>query len=237
MSKRGKNYREALAKVDRLKVYSPEEAVELAQGTSYTKFDATVEVHLRLGVDPRHADQQVRGMVLLPNGTGKERRILVFAEGEAQKIAEEAGADFVGSDDLVKKIQEGWLDFDVTVAIPQVMGKVGRLGKILGPRGLMPSPKTGTVVPAEDLPRLIKELRLGRVEFRIDKTANLHVPIGKASFPKDKLLENFAALMEAVLKAKPSGAKGQFIRKIYLTTTMGPGIKVDAIQAQDLKTA
>jgi large subunit ribosomal protein L1 len=182
MSKRGKNYLEARGKVDRSKFYSPEEAVELAQKTSYTKFDATVEVHMRMGVDPRHADQQVRGMVLLPNGTGKERRILVFAEGEAQKIAEEAGADYVGTDDLVKKIQEGWLDFDVTVAIPQVMGKVGRLGKILGPRGLMPSPKTGTIIPAEDLPRLIKELRLGRVEFRIDKTSNLHVPIGKASF-------------------------------------------------------
>jgi large subunit ribosomal protein L1 len=237
MSKRGKKYKEALGKVDRLKTYSPEEAVELARETSYTKFDATVEVHLRMGIDPRHADQQVRGMVLLPNGTGKERKILVFAEGEAQKIAEEAGADYVGSDDLVKKIQEGWLDFDVAVAIPQAMGKVGRLGKILGPRGLMPSPKTGTVVPADDLPRLIEELRLGRVEFRLDKTANLHVPIGKASFPKEKLVENFAALMEAILKARPSGAKGQYIRKVYLTTTMGPGIKVDVMQAQALKTA
>ncbi len=237
MSRRGKNYKEAIEKVDRLKVYSPEEAVELAKETSYTRFDATVEVHMRMGVDPRHADQQVRGMVLLPNGTGKQRRILVFAEGEAHKIAEEAGADYVGTDDLVKKIQEGWLDFDVTVAIPQVMGKVGRLGKILGPRGLMPSPKTGTIVPAEDLPRLIKELRLGRVEFRIDKTSNLHVPIGKASFSREKLLENFAALMEAVLKARPSGAKGQYIRKVYLTTTMGPGIKVDVMQAQALKTA
>jgi large subunit ribosomal protein L1 len=237
MSKRGKKYREAIGKVDRLKPYSPEEAVELARETSYTKFDATVEVHMRMGVDPRHADQQVRGMVLLPNGTGRERKILVFAEGEAQKIAEEAGADYVGSDDLVKKIQEGWLDFDVTIAIPQAMGKVGRLGKILGPRGLMPSPKTGTVVPADDLPRLIKELRLGRVEFRLDKTANLHVPIGKVSFPKEKLVENFAALMEAILKARPSGAKGQYIRKVYLTTTMGPGIKVDVMQAQALKTA
>jgi large subunit ribosomal protein L1 len=237
MSRRGKKYREAAREIDRLKSYSPEEAVELAQKTSYTKFDATVEVHLCIGVDPRHADQQVRGMVLLPNGTGKERRILVFAEGEAHKIAEEAGADYVGSDDLAKKIQEGWLDFDVAVAIPQAMGKVGRLGKILGPRGLMPSPKTGTVVPAEDLPRLIKELRLGRVEFRIDKTSNLHVPIGKVGFPKEKLLENFAALMEAILKVRPSGAKGQYIRKVYLTTTMGPGIKVDVMQAQDLKTA
>lgn len=237
MSRRGKKYKEAAREVDRLKSYSPEEAVELAQKTSYSKFDATVEVHLRMGVDPRRADQQVRGMVLLPNGTGKERRILVFAEGEAHKIAEEAGADYVGSDDLAKKIQEGWLDFDVAVAIPQAMGKVGRLGKILGPRGLMPSPKTGTVVPAEDLPRLIKELRLGRVEFRIDKTSNLHVPIGKVGFPKEKLLENFAALMEAILKGRPSGAKGQYIRKVYLTTTMGPGIKVDVMQAQDLKTA
>jgi large subunit ribosomal protein L1 len=236
MSKRGKKYLESAKLVDRTRTYSPEEAIELAKKTSFTSFDATVEAHLRLGVDPRKADQQVRSIALLPHGTGKKRRILVFAEGEAEKIAQEAGADYVGSDDLVQQIQEGWLDFEMAIAIPQMMGKVGRLGKILGPRGLMPNPKAGTLVPAEDLPRLIKEMRSGRVEFRLDKTANMHVPIGKVSFPKENLLDNLAALMEAVLKAKPAGAKGQFIRKITLATTMGPGIKVDVAEARALKT-
>jgi large subunit ribosomal protein L1 len=237
MSKRGKKYQEALNQVDRTRYYSPEEAVGLAKRTSYVNFDATMEVHIRLGVDPRHADQQVRSVVLLPHGLGKEVRILVFAEGEAEKIAQEAGADYVGSDDLVKQIQDGWLDFDVAISIPQMMGKVGRLGKILGPRGLMPNPKAGTIVPAEHLPRVIKEARLGRVEFRVDKTANLHVPIGKASFPTEKLLDNMAALFEAVKKAKPASAKGQYVRKITLATTMGPGIKLDTTQALALETA
>jgi large subunit ribosomal protein L1 len=237
MSKRGKKYLESAKLVDRTRTYLPEEAIELAKKTSFTSFDATVEAHLRLGVDPRKADQQVRSIALLPHGTGKKRRILVFAEGEAEKIAQEAGADYVGSDDLIQQIQEGWLDFEIAIAIPQMMGKVGRLGKILGPRGLMPNPKAGTLVPAEDLPRLIKEMRSGRVEFRLDKTANMHVPIGKVSFPKENLLDNLAALMEAVLKAKPASAKGQFIRKITLTTTMGPGIKVDVAEARALKTA
>lgn len=237
MSKNSKKYLEALKLVDRRKYYSPEEAIELAKKTSYVNFDATVEVHMHLGVDPRHADQQVRSVVLLPHGLGKEVRILVFAEGEAEKIAQEAGADYAGSDDLVKQIQDGWLDFDVAIAIPQMMGKVGRLGRILGPRGLMPNPKAGTVVPAEDLPRAIKESRLGRVEFRVDKTANLHVPVGKVGFPTEKLLDNMAALFEAVKKAKPAGAKGQYIRKITLTTTMGPGIKLDTSQALALETA
>ena len=237
MSKHGKKYLESAKLVDRTRTYSPEEAIELARKTSFTNFDATVEAHLRMGVDPRKADQQVRSVALLPHGTGKQVRILVFAEGEAEKIAQEAGADYVGSDDLIKQIQEGWLDFEVAVAIPQLMGKVGRLGKILGPRGLMPSPKAGTLVPAEDLPRLINEMRSGRVEFRLDKTANLHVLIGKVSFPKEHLMDNLAALMEAVLKAKPAAAKGQYIRKITLTTTMGPGIKVDVVEAQALKAA
>jgi large subunit ribosomal protein L1 len=237
MAKRSKNRQEALTQVDRTRYYLPEEAIELAKKTSYTNFDATVEVHIRLGVDPRHADQQVRSVVLLPHGLGKEVRILVFAEGEAEKIAQEAGADYVGSDDLVKQIQDGWLDFDVAISIPQVMGKVGRLGRILGPRGLMPNPKAGTIVPPEDLPRAIKESRLGRVEFRIDKTANLHVPIGKASFPTQKLLDNMAALFEAVKKAKPASAKGQYVRKITLATTMGPGIKLDISQALALEAA
>jgi large subunit ribosomal protein L1 len=237
MPKRGKKYREAAELVDRTKTYSPEEAIELAKKTSFANFDATVEVHLRLGVDPRKADQQVRSIALLPHGTGKKRRILVFAEGEAEKIAQEAGADYVGSDDLVKQIQEGWLDFEVAIAIPQVMGKVGLLGKILGPRGLMPNPKAGTLAPAEDLPRLINEMRSGRVEFRVDKTANLHTPIGKVSFSKENLMDNLAVLMEAILKVKPPAAKGQYIKKITLTTTMGPGIKMDVAKAQELKAA
>ena len=237
MPKRGKKYLESAKLVDRTRTYSPGEAIELAKETSFTNFDATVEAHLRLGVDPRKADQQVRGVTLLPHGTGKKVRILVFAEGEAEKMAEEAGADFAGSDELINQIQEGWLDFEIAIAVPQVMGKVGRLGKILGPRGLMPSPKAGTIVPAEDLPRLINEMRSGRVEFRLDKTANLHVPIGKVGFPKENLMDNLAALMEAVLKAKPAGAKGQYIRKMTLTTTMGPGIKVNVAEAQTLKTA
>lgn len=237
MSKRGKKYRQAAQLVDRLRTYSPMEAIELAQKTSTTNFDATVEAHLNTGVDPRQADQQVRGVVLLPHGTGKQVRILVFAEGEAEKIAQEAGADFVGSDDLINRIQEGWLEFDVAIAIPQIMGKVGRLGRILGPRGLMPSPKAGTIVQAEDLPRLIKEARMGRVEFRVDKTANIHAPIGKVSFSSQQLFDNFAALMEAVIRAKPAGIKGQYIRKVYLTTTMGPGIKVNPVEAMALRTA
>jgi large subunit ribosomal protein L1 len=237
MPKRGKKYRQAAQLVDRMRAYLPAEAVELAQKTSTANFDATVEVHLNMGVDPRHADQQVRGVVLLPHGTGKQVRILVFAEGEAEKIAQEAGADYVGTDELTKKIQGGWLDFDVAIAIPQVMGKVGRLGRVLGPRGLMPSPKAGTIVQPDDLPRLIQETRLGRVEFRLDKTANIHVPIGKASFSSEQLLDNFTALMEAIIRAKPSGAKGQYVKKVVMTTTMGPGIKVNPMEAMALRTA
>lgn len=237
MPKRGKKYRQAAKLVDRMRAYLPAEAIELTQKTSTANFDATVEVHLNMGVDPRHADQQVRGVVLLPHGTGKQVRILVFAEGEAEKIAQEAGADYVGTDELTKKIQGGWLDFDVAIAIPQVMGKVGRLGRVLGPRGLMPSPKAGTIVQPDDLPRLIQETRLGRVEFRVDKTANIHVPIGKASFSSEQLLDNFTAFMEAIVRAKPSGAKGQYVKKVVMTTTMGPGIKVNPMEAMALRTA
>jgi large subunit ribosomal protein L1 len=237
MAKHGRKYLDKAKLVDRMRVYPPEEAVELAKQTSFTNFDATVEVHMRLGVDPRHADQQVRGVVLLPHGTGKQVRILVFAEGEAEKIAQEAGADYVGGDELVKRIQDGWLDFDVAISIPQMMRLVGRLGKILGPRGLMPNPKAGTIVPADDLPRIIKETRMGRVEFRLDKTANLHVPIGKTSFTAEQLLDNLATLMETVVRAKPSGAKGQYVKNITLTTTMGPGIKLDLPQALAMKAA
>ncbi len=238
MPKHGKKYRQALAKIDRNRNYSPEEALELAKETSTTNFDATVEVHLRLGVDPRHADQQVRDVVSLPHGTGKKVRVLVFAQGEGATLAREAGADYVADDDeMLKKIQDGWTDFDVTIATPDMMGKVGRLGRILGPRGLMPNPKAGTVVPAQDIPRVIKEVKAGRVEFRVDKTANLHVPIGKVSFTKEQLYENMAALMQAIKKARPASSKGAYIRKIVVTTTMGPGIKVDPSRAQAMETA
>lgn len=229
MAKHGKKYRAAAARVEREKLYPPLDALRLARETSITQFDATVEVHVRLGVDPKHADQQVRDTVLLPHGLGKRIRVLAFAEGEAARAALEAGADYIGDDEVIKRIQEGWLEFDATVATPEMMGKIGRsgLGRILGTRGLMPNPKAGTVVPAGDLARAVKELKAGRVEFRIDRTANLHVPIGKVSFPAENLYENMAALMEAVKKARPAGAKGTYIRKVVVTTTMGPGIRVD----------
>lgn len=235
MAKHGKNYLAALEKIDRELAYSPDEAIRLAKETSATKFDSTVEVHFRLGVDPRHADQQVRDVVVLPHGLGKTVRVLVFAQGEGATLAREAGADHVADDDeMIAKIQGGWTDFDVAIATPDMMGKVGRLGRILGPRGLMPNPKAGTVVPAEDIPRVIDETKAGRVEFRVDKTANLHVPIGKVSFGEQQLYENMAALMDAVKKARPAAAKGTFIRKVTLATTMGPGIKIDTTQAQSM---
>jgi len=235
--KQGRKYREVASRVDRNRTYSPEEAIKLAKETSFTKFDATVELHMRLGVDPRHADQQVRGVVTLPHGTGRQVRILVFAEGEAEKIAREAGADYVGSDDLIKKIQGGWFDFDVAIATPQMMGKVGRMGKLLGPRGLMPNPKSGTIVRQEDLPRVIQEARQGRVEFRVDRTGNLHVPIGKVSFSEEQLLENLATMVDAVQRARPSSFRGQYIKNMVLTTTMGPGIKLDLPETLALKAA
>ncbi len=238
MPKRGKKYLEALKKVDRNRLYSPQEAVQLVKETAYANFDASVDLHIRLGVDPRHADQQVRGVVLLPHGLGKKVRVLVFAAGDAARIAEAAGADYVISDDEgIKKIQDGWTDFDVAIAVPDMMGKVGRLGRILGPRGLMPNPKTGTVVPPEDLPRVIQEAKAGRAEFRVDKTANLHIPIGRVSFSNQALLENLAAAMDAVKKARPAAAKGTYIRKVTLASSMGPGIKVDPVAAQALEVA
>ncbi len=236
MAKHGKKYREALQKIDRNKQYPPLEALKLAKETSYANFDATVEIHMRLGVDPRHADQQVRDVVVLPHGLGKTVRVLVFAQGEGAALAREAGADYIADDDeMIKKIQGGWTDFDVAIATPDMMGKAGRLGRILGPRGLMPNPKAGTVVPADDLPRVINEAKAGRVEFRVDKTSNLHVPIGKVSFDVAKLRDNMAALMDAVKKARPASSKGTYIRKIVITTTMGPGIKVDSSQAQAME--
>jgi len=234
MAKPGKKYRAAAAKVDQSKAYQPKEALVLAKETSITKFDATVEVHMRMGLDPKQADQQVRAAVVMPAGLGKHVRVMVFAEGDAARIAKDAGADYVADDEMLKKIQDGWTDFDVSIAVPEMMGKVGRLGRILGTRGLMPNPKAGTVAPANDLPRLIKEAKAGRVEFRLDKMANIHVVIGKVSFTPDALYENFSSLMEAIKKARPSGAKGIYIKRITVATTMGPGVKVDANAAQSL---
>jgi large subunit ribosomal protein L1 len=235
MAKHGKKYLAAAAKVDPEKLYTPSEGVKLAKDTSITKFDATVEAHMRLGVDPRHADQQVRDVVVLPHGLGKTVRVLVFAQGDGAQLARDAGADVIADDEVITKVQGGWTDFDVAIATPDMMGKVGRLGRILGPRGLMPNPKAGTVVPAEDLPRVINESKAGRVEFRVDKTSNLHVPIGKVSFEEQKLYENMAALMEAVKKAKPAAARGTYIKRLILTTTMGPGVKIDPSQAQSME--
>jgi large subunit ribosomal protein L1 len=227
MVKQSKNYRAAIKQIDRTKVYSPQEAIELAKKVAHARFDEAVEIHLQMGVDPRNASQQVRGVALMPHGLGKQVRVLVFAQGEAERIAGAAGADFVGGDELIKKIEDGWLDFDTTVATPDMMGKVGKLGKILGRKGLMPNPKSGTVVTADDLPRVIGDARKGRVEFKLDRTAIIHLPIGKVSFEDDKLLENLTAVMEAVVKAKPSGVKGQYVKTASLATTMGPGIRLD----------
>lgn len=227
MTKRGKKYQQAAEKVDRNKLYKPREAIKLAQETSYTSFDGTVELHLRLGIDPRHAEQQVRDTVMLPHGTGKSVRVVVFAEGDAARAAQDAGADYIADDELIQKIQDGWMDFDQAVATPNMMGKVGRLGRVLGPRGLMPNPKAGTVVQEDDLGRVIDELKAGRVEFRADRTANLHVPIGKVSFETDKLYENFIALIDAVRRSRPPSAKGAFFRTIVVTATMGPGIRIE----------
>ena len=227
MVKHGKKYQEAVALVDRAKVYQPQEAIELVKKSSHTRFDETVELHLRMGVDPRNASQQVRGVALLPHGLGKKVRVLVFAQGESEKVAETAGADFVGGDDLIKKVEEGWVDFDIAIAVPEMMGKVGKLGKMLGRRGLMPNPKSGTVVAMDNLPRVIGDARKGRVEYKLDRTSIIHVPLGKVSFEVSMLLDNLTSVIEAVMKAKPSGSKGQYVKSAYITTTMGPGIKLD----------
>ncbi len=237
MVHRGKKYKAAVQEIGRHAIYTPSEAVALVKKVASANFDETVEVHLRTGLDPRHADQQVRSVVVLPHGVGKEVRVLVFAEGDAEKTALDAGADYAGTDELVKRIQEGWFEFDVAIAIPQVMSKVGRLGRELGRRRLMPNPKAGTIVQPNDLERVVKEAKLGRVEFRTDKTANIHAPIGKTSFSEEKLMGNFAAFMEAIMKARPSGAKGVYIKKVTLTSTMGPGIKVEPSAATALKVA
>jgi large subunit ribosomal protein L1 len=235
MAKHGKRYQEAAKLVERTKEYDPQQAIALAKQAAYAKFDETVELHLHMGLDPRHADQQVRGVASLPHGLGKKINVLVFTQGEGVRIAEEAGAEHVGCDDLVKRIEGGWLEFDIAIATPDVMNKVSKLGKILGRRGLMPNPKSGSIVPPQDLPRAIGDAQKGRVDFRIDKTAVIHLPVGKLSLDNDKLLDNLATLIETVMRAKPSGAKGQYVRSATLSTSMGPGIKLDLNPTLELR--
>jgi large subunit ribosomal protein L1 len=226
MPKHGKRYQDAAKQVDRTRLYEPVEAMELLKNLASAKFDETVEAAIKLGVDPRHADQQVRGAMVLPHGTGKTRTVLVFAKGDKAKEAEQAGADFVGAEDMVEKIQkEGWLGFEVAIATPDMMGAVGRLGRILGPRGLVPNPKTGTVT--FDVARAVQEVKAGKIEYRVDKAGNIHAPIGKASFDAQKLADNLKALVEQLIRVKPAAAKGQYIKGVTVTTTMGPGIKVN----------
>jgi len=225
MANKGKKYLEAVQLIDRTKAYSAAEAVELAKKTSFVKFDATVEVAFRLGVDPKKADQQIRGAVVLPNGTGKTQRVLVFAKGEKVKEAEAAGADYVGDAEYINKIQQGWFEFDVIVATPDMMGEVGKLGRVLGPKGLMPNPKTGTVT--FDVTKAVNEIKAGKVEYRVDKTGIIHAPIGKVSFEDSKLVENFATIYDTLMKVKPAAAKGTYMKNVSVTTTMGPGVKVD----------
>lgn len=233
MPKHGKKYLEALKQIEEDKQYSPAEAIELIKKMSYANFDETVEAHFRLGIDPRQADQQLRTSVVLPNGTGKQPRVLVFAAGEAEKIAADAGADYVGSDDLVQRIQEGWLEFDAAIAVADQMSKVGGLGRILGRRGLMPNPRSGTVVrEVEDLPRVINELKGGRIEFRNDRNGLLHIELGKLSFDDEQLVENFNTVVDTVFREKPDGVKGIYCRSITLTSTMTPGVPVDVALAQ-----
>ena len=225
MAKRGKKFTEAIKLVDNTKLYDAKEAIELAKKTSTTNFDATVEVAFRLGINTKKNDEQVRGAVVLPNGTGKTQRVLVFAKGEKLKEAEAAGADYVGDADFINKIQQGWFEFDVIVATPDMMGEVGKLGRVLGPKGLMPNPKSGTVT--FDVAKAIDEIKAGKVEYRLDKTNIIHVPVGKVSFGGEKLAENFAALMDAIVKAKPAAAKGQYLRSVTVASTMGPGVKIN----------
>lgn len=227
MAQHGKKYEQVVKLVDHDQKYELNQAITLLKQTNYTKFDPTIEIHFRLGIDPRHADQQVRSTATLPHGTGKQVRILVFTQGEGDSLARQAGADYVGSDDLIKQIEGGWLDFDIAIATPEQMGKVGRLGKILGRRGLMPNPKSGTIAPAQDLPRVIQEVRRGKVEFRNDKTGLVHVGVGKLSFSEDQIRDNITAMIDAIVRNKPSGAKGTYIKTITLANTMGPGIPVD----------
>lgn len=235
MAKHGKKYQESAKLIEADKVYDAEEAIALIQKMPSFKFDATLEVSVKLGVDPKHADQQVRGAVVLPNGTGKTKRVLVFAKGEKAKEAELAGADFVGAEDMVEKIQGGWTDFDVAVATPDMMGTVGRLGKILGPKGLMPNPKVGTVTM--DVTRALNEIKAGKIEYRTDKAGNIHAPLGRMSFETEKLLQNYFTLIETLVKAKPSAAKGTYVRNITLSSTMSPGVPVNTLKLTAKKDA
>lgn len=233
MAKHGKKYLEALKLVESEKFYEPAEAISLLKKMNYVKFDSTLEIHMKLGVDPRHADQMVRGVAMLPAGTGKEMKVLVFAQGEKANEATAAGADFVGLDDLIKQIEADWLGFDVAIATPDVMGKVGRLGKKLGPRGLMPSPKAGTIT--FDVARTVQDVKAGRVEFKVDRTALLHIPAGKLSFGEDALLANITSVMDAVMRSKPSGAKGTYVKSVVLSSTMSPSLRLDVATATALK--
>ena len=235
MGKHGKRYRQAAEAIEADKEYPPREAVALAKTVAGAKFDETVELHIRTGSDPRHADQLVRGVATLPHGTGKPVRVVVFAQGEGITAAEQAGADHIGDDDLIKKIEGGWADFDVSIATPDVMSKVGKLGRILGRKGLMPNPRNGTVVQVDAIPRAVSEAKKGRVEYRLDRTALIHVPIGKASFEEDQLMDNLTSVMDGIVRARPSGVKGQYIRSAFLTTTMGPSIPMDVAEASELK--
>lgn len=237
MAKHGKKFNQSTVEVED-KIFPPRQAFEVLKSLPHAKFDETVDVHMRLGIDPRHAEQQLRGVIVLPAGLGKEVRILVFAEGDGERNAREAGADIIGADELIAQIEKGFLDFDVAIAVPDMMRKIGKLGKILGTRGLMPNPKAGTVVAPEDMARAIQEARAGRVEYRNDKTGNLHVPIGKVSFTADQLMANFSTLMDAVRRDKPASAKGVYVKKLVITPTMGPSIRVEpnealALQAED----
>ena len=237
MVEHGKKFDEVAKLVEAGKEYTPEEASELVKKTARAKFDETVELHIRMGLDPRQATQQVRGVALMPHGLGKQVRVLVFAQGDAEQVAKSAGADFVGADDIIKKIEDGWLDFDTAIATPDMMGKVGKLGKMLGRKGLMPNPKSGTVVAPADLPRVIDDSRKGRVEFKLDRQAIIHVPLGKVSFEPGKITANMGAVMEAIVRAKPSGAKGQYIKSVTMKTTMGPGIPLAVKLAESMTTA
>jgi large subunit ribosomal protein L1 len=235
MAKHGKKYLEALKLVEAEKLYEPAEAITLLKKMNYVKFDSTLEIHMKLGVDPRHADQMVRGVAMLPAGTGKEMKVLVFAQGDKANEAQAAGADFVGLDDLIKQIEADWLGFDVAIATPDVMGKVGRLGKKLGPRGLMPSPKAGTIT--FDVARTVQDVKAGRVEFKVDRTALLHIPAGKLSFSEEALLSNLTSVMDAVMRARPSGAKGTYVKSVVISSTMSPSIHLDIATATALKPA
>ncbi|NOZ49988.1 MAG: 50S ribosomal protein L1 [Chloroflexi bacterium] len=235
MAKHGKNFNLIAAQIDRERTYAPAEIVEFLKANTTARFNETFELHLRMGVDPRHADQMVRGVVVLPRGTGKTVRILVFADGEEATIAEEAGADYVGLEEMVSKVQGGWLDFDMAIAIPRAMSKVGRLGRILGPRGMMPTPKAGTIAQGNEIARVIEEARKGRVEYRVDKTANIHIPFGKRDFEVEALLDNLATVVDSVVRNKPASSKGVYIRRAYISTTMSPSARIDVSDLEDLR--